>query len=147
MTRADFDAELAKHFPREANLARGGTAAASSTHREMDEPFTALGGGRRHDTWSLDGPTGWFEAKWPQPLPARFVLIFNRPSRGTGDAWEAGSVEVNGAVVATFKAFVRGEVIVLDLGRTTDVRTLKVWIQGEHNPGISGLEVHGAPQE
>ena len=145
--RADFDAELAKHFPRDANLARGGTATASSTHREMDEPFTALGGGRRHETWSLDGPTGWFEAKWPQPLAARFVLVFNRPARRDCDAWEAGSVEINGAVVATFKAFARGEVMVLDLGRTTEVRTLKVWIQGEHNPGISGLEVHGEPKE
>lgn len=147
VSRADFDAELAEHFPRDANLARGGTATASSTHREMDEPFTALGGGRRHETWSLDGPTGWFEAKWPQPLAARYVLVFNRPARGNGDSWEAGSIEVNGAVVATFKAFVRGDVLVLDLGRTTEVRTIKVWIQGEHNPGISGLEVHGEPKE
>ena len=145
--RADFDAKLAEHFPRDANLARGGTAAASSTHREMDEPFTALGGGRRHETWSLDGRTGWFEAKWPQPLTARYVLVFNRPSRRDSDAWEAGSVEINGAVVATFKAFARGDVMVLDLGRKTEVRTLKVWIQGEQNPGISGLEVHGEPGE
>ena len=147
MSRADFDAELARHFPRDANLARGGTATASSTHREMDEPFTALGGGRRHETWSLDGPTGWFEAQWPQPLAARYVLIFNRPGGRDSDSWDAGSVEVNGALAATFNAFDRGQVLVLDLGKTADVRTVKVWIQGEQNPGISGLEVHRDARE
>ena len=139
---ADFNAGRANDFPRDANLARGGTATASSTHPEMDEPFTALGGGRKHDTWSLDGPSGWFEATWQPPLTARHLLVFNRPGGGRSDPWDVGSVEINGQLAATINAFRRGHVLIVDLAKPTEIRTVKIWIQGEANPGLSGLEIH-----
>lgn len=147
MLLADFNQDRAKDFPRDANLARGGTAAASSTHPEMDEPFTALGGGRKHDTWSLKGPSGWFEAAWQKPLAARHLLVFNRPGGKRSDPWDVGSIEINGQLVATFNAFTRGHVLIVDLAKSTEIRTVKIWIQGEENPGLSGLEIHpGAPR-
>jgi hypothetical protein len=139
---ADFNDERAKEFPREENLARGGRAAASSTHENMDEPFTALGGGRKYETWALKGGSGWFEASWPEPLTARNVLVFNRPGTGDNDHWDVGTVEINGELAATFDRFSRGQVLVLDLPRPVEIRTIKVWLQGDQNPGLCGLEIY-----
>ena len=142
VTLDEFNARHAKDYPRSSNLARGGSATASSTHERMDEPFTALGGGRVHETWALKGGSGWFEATWPDRLAARHVLVFNRPPGSDGDAWDAASIEINGEPVATLPPSPRGHVYLVDLGHAADVRSLKLWVQGSNNPGVSGLELH-----
>ena len=144
VTAAEFRKNYAPLYPREANVARGGRATASSTHGEMDDPLTVLGGIRRRDTWSLNGPRGWFQAEWRQPVEGRYVFVFNRPRPGAGDAWESGGLEINGKPVARIGAFQGGQVVVADLGEVVSIKSLKLTIQGRDNPGIAGIEIYRA---
>jgi hypothetical protein len=137
----EFLKTYAAAYPREANLARAGRATASSTHSDMDEPITALGGVRKRDTWAMRGGKGWFLAEWPQPLSGRYVLLFNRPPGGA-DAWDSGVLEINGRSVARIGSFTRGQVLVVDLGEPVAIKSVKVLIEGQDNPGLNGLEIH-----
>jgi hypothetical protein len=144
MTLLDFRRTYGNSFAREANLARGGRATASGTHPESDDPITALGGARRRDTWCLNGTRGWFQADFAEPAAGRYLLLFNRPHGGPGDAWESAVLEINGRQAAKIGAFPAGHVLVADLGEQVSIKSLKLTIQGRDFPGITGLEIHRA---
>jgi hypothetical protein len=146
VSRQEFRDKYAKSFPLEGNLARGGRAAASGTHGEMDDPTTALGGGRKYETWALNNDKGWFQAEWPESLVGRYIIVFNRPGGIDADPWDSGTLEVNGRQVATVGSFVRSQVLVIDLGEPVAIRSVRVTIQGRTYPGLSGLEIHRAPR-
>jgi hypothetical protein len=67
-------------------------------------------------------------------------LIFNRPTGG--DNWKSGSLEVNGKELAKIGASATGTVIMVDLGEPIAIKTIRVNIKGNANPGISSLEVY-----
>ena len=136
-----FFAQEADGFPPAQNLARGGLVKASSTHAEMEDPLTVLGGVRRRDVWAFNDDHGILELAWPKPVEARYILLFNRPE-DFGDHWQAATLHVNGKRVATIDLFRTGQVLIVDLGEIVPVRNVALNIKGVARPGLVGLELH-----
>lgn len=140
MSITTFNDKWAKAFPAAANLGRGGDAVASS--RGDEEPWVALGGARRQETWSLNGPKGWFQASWPKPVVGQYVLIFGRPSAADKDQWGRSHIQFNGGAVIPIEKMGPQKVLIFDLGRPTLIRSIKIDFDGTDYPGFVGLEIH-----
>ncbi|MCL2647532.1 MAG: hypothetical protein FWD61_11095 [Phycisphaerales bacterium] len=137
----DFLDKYVKAFPTSGNLARDGNASASSINRGLEDPVTALGGSRRHEMFCLTGSKGWWAAAWPKPIAGQYVLIFPRTTHAQNDLWGKASIEINGRAVPV-ESMGPQVVLLMDLGKITNIRTVKINFDGTNNPGLAGLEIH-----
>ncbi|MCL2640360.1 MAG: hypothetical protein FWD53_05910 [Phycisphaerales bacterium] len=137
----DFFEKHASGFPSSGNLARGGNATASSTNRQFEDPVAVLGGVRRRNIFSLDSPRGWWAATWEKPVSGQYIVVFPRTSPATLDQWGKASIEINGRAVPV-ESMGPQLVLVVDLGKVTSIRSVKINIDGADRPGFAGLEIH-----
>ncbi len=134
--------EVSSQFPPGANLGRGGGAKASSQYRDRD-PDRVFGGERAGHSWTLNGPAGWFEAEWNPPVRGRHIVVFNRTSRSGADPWGSARILVNGRRIGILSEDFGGTmVMVVDLGASERVRSVRFEIEGRTYPGMAGLEIH-----
>ncbi len=142
LTQAEFAARWTKDFSPEKNVARGGSAVASSYYGRR-EPNGVFAGNRTGHAWTLSGPRGTFEATWDPPVLGRYVLLFNRTSARGADPWGEAAVRINDfEPIPVPPRFGGQNVLVVDLGTTLRIASLKATIAGRTYPGLAGLEIH-----
>jgi len=141
LTLEEFEETFAEHFPATNNVAATGTAAASSNWGDR-KPADALRGERTDTTWSLAGPSGWFRADWDPPVSGRYVLLFARGGAPGGNPWGRASLTLNNANPRRVVDMSSGHVLIVDLGITVPVKSLRLEFRGKMYPGLAGVEVH-----
>jgi hypothetical protein len=144
MTANEFNAKWASVFPVGRNVASKGATATASSHYEDRVPGHIFSGSRAGEAWVLDGQAGWIEAKWNPSVKGRYILLFSSSAPLGTDPWGDATISVNGG--AAMKADgVKGDcVVMVDLGKTQIIGSLKVEIKAGGYPGLAGLEVHPA---
>jgi len=137
----EFNARYAKNFPRSANVGAGGKAFASS-HWGGRLPQNVFGGARTGVVWSLNGPQGWFLAKWEPPVRGRHILVITRDGKRGTDAWGNATVAINGNRPVRMDGMSSGKTMIVDLGLVVPITTVRLTINGTAYPGLAGIEVH-----
>lgn len=151
MTSVPIEVFVEKHasaFPVQNNLAGTGIAEASSTYPDVESPDATLGGVRRRDIWCLHGPTGTYTVHWDDPVSGRYILLFARPGAvgQKNDRWGKATVQINDQPAMGIDEMGSGQVMAVDLGKAVVIRSLIITFNGTGNPGLCGVEVHGAEQ-
>ncbi|MBE3070065.1 MAG: hypothetical protein IMZ66_07495, partial [Planctomycetes bacterium] len=137
----DFQADLGRRFPPEANLAAQGDARASG-HWGNRLPENVFGGRRTGDAWSLNGPKGWFLARWNSPVRGRYILLFARSGTGSGDAWGEAAITINDTRPQRVEGMESDRVLIVDLGMMVPVTSVRLDIKGTTYPGLAAVEIH-----
>ena len=137
----EFNARYAKDFPRSANVGAGGKAFASS-HWGGRLPQSVFGGARTGVVWSLNGPQGWFLARWEPPVRGRYILVIARDGKRGTDAWGNATMAVNGNRPVRIDEMSSGMTMIVDLGLVVPITTVRFTIAGTTYPGLAGIEVH-----
>lgn len=141
LTDVQFNTRHVKDFPQAANVGAGGKAFASS-HWGGRLPQNVFGGARTGTTWSLDGPKGWFLAKWEPPARGRYILVFGRNGKPGTDSWSNAAVAVNGNRPTKIEAMSSGKTMIVDLGLVVPLTSVRFTISGTTYPGLAAVEVH-----
>jgi len=141
LTDSQFDARYAAKFPPAANVGAGGKAYASS-HWGGRLPQNVFGGARTGVAWSLNGPQGWFLAKWEPPVHGRYILVIARDGERGTDSWGAATMAVNGNRPVRIDGMSSGKTMIVDLGLAVPITAVRFTISGTTYPGLAGLEVH-----
>lgn len=136
-----FEARFGPRFPPAANLGSSGAATASS-HWGNRLPENVFQGARTDAAWSLNGPEGWFLARWDAAPRGRYLLLFARSGTADSDSWGAATISVNGATPQKVDGMTSGRVLIVDLGIVVPVSSVRLAITGMTYPGLSGIEIH-----
>ncbi|HUU10335.1 MAG TPA: hypothetical protein VM431_07310 [Phycisphaerae bacterium] len=137
MTRRGYNAAAV------ALLALG--AATASSHWGNRLPGNVFQGGRTDAAWSLNGPEGWFLARWDPAPRGRYLLLFARSGTADGDSWGPATIAVNGATPQKVDGMTSGRVLIVDLGIVVPISSVRLTIKGTTYPGLSGIEIHPDP--
>ena len=143
LSDARFNARYAKAFPRSANVGAGGKGYASS-HWGDRLPQNVFGGARSGIAWSLNGPRGWFLAKWEPPVRGRYILVIARDGKPGTDSWGNATVAVNGNRPTKIEGMSSGRTMIVDLGMVVPITTVRLTISGTTYPGLGGIEIHSS---
>jgi len=141
VSQETFQAQWAKRFPKDNNVAARGKAEASS-HWGDRLPQNVFGGDRTGTAWSLDGPRGWFYAQWKPPAHGRYILVFARGGTAGGNPWGRAELRINETTSQRLDDMTSGKVLIVDLGLDVPVKSLRLMIRGTTYPGLAGIEVH-----
>jgi hypothetical protein len=141
LSDARFNALYAKDFPQSANVGADGKGHASS-HWGDRLPQNVFGGARSGIAWSLNGPRGWFLAKWEPPVRGRYILVFGRNGKPGTDPWGNAAVAVNGNRPNKIDAMSSGKTMIVDLGLVVPITTVRLTVSGTTYPGLAGIEIH-----
>ena len=137
----EFNARYATNLPRSANVGAGGKGFASS-HWGGRLPQNVFDGARTGVVWSLNGPQGWFLAKWEPPVHGRHILVITRDGKRGTDAWGNATVAINGNRPIRVDGMSSGTTLILDLGLVVPITTVRFTINGTMYPGLAAIEVH-----
>ncbi len=131
-------------FDAAKNLAAGGEVKASA-HYQGREPASILSGKREGIQWTLKTEPGWIETTWKKPPVGRYVVLINNTiNKEKALGWgEKSKVTVNGEQAFTIKRnFYRNEIVVIDLGKTTRIKSVRCDLAAGSYSGLAGLKIH-----
>jgi hypothetical protein len=146
-TSVQVRARMEACFPVKNNRAREGTAKASSTSPEAQDPIVTLGGNRHWDCWAIaerdPKPSYW--ASWDPERPAmgKYILIWGRTCALDGCPWGNARIQVNNLPPKAVKNMGQLKLLLIELDRVAPITSVKIELgNGVTNAGIAGLEIH-----
>jgi hypothetical protein len=132
-----------QQFPAINNRARGGLVKVSGTQKEYkNDPLATLGGVRWGDIWCIDSETGWYLAGWDKAVVGRYILVFCRNTDSEHDPWGDARIQINKSNPIPIKGMSGKHTLIVDLGKSIEIKSIRIDFHGNERPGLCGLEIH-----